>query len=76
MAYLVDLRCAGGCGRKTVSVRIYGRYNSEEGLFCSSCGKRRLKKLQDIERDNEQFIQKRRAESGDAAAAELRKQLR
>jgi len=76
MAYLVDLRCAGGCGRKTVSVRVFGRYNTEEGLFCRTCGTRRLKKLQSIERENQQAIEKRRAEFGDEAAKELQRMLR
>lgn len=77
MAYMTELHCAGrGCSRKAVSVRIYGRYNSEEGLFCVSCGKRRLATLLKIEEDNDKSIRQRRDEQGQEAAEALRKQLR
>lgn len=59
MAYIHELTCAGRCGRKNVSVEVIGRYNYSEGLFCSACGKRRLKALQKIETENSQLEKER-----------------
>lgn len=76
MSYKVPLSCAGRCGRKNVSVEVFGRYNSSEGLFCASCGAKRLKGLERIERANDALIKKRRDEDGPDAAEKLRSQLR
>ena len=51
MAYSHEIRCAS-CRTGKVTMEVIGRFNYSEGLFCTPCGKRRLKKLLEIEGKN------------------------
>ena len=50
MAYLLQIenKCIE-CHTRPATVELRNRFNESHGQFCSACGKRRLKDLQDDE---------------------------